>query len=671
MQAAPVHTYEFGDFRLDAAKRLLRRLDGAPVPLTPRVFETLLYLVEHHDTVLDKERIMEAVWPDSIVEENNLSQNISTLRRIFGEAPGSHSYIATIPGRGYRFVAEVKERATDAAPRANAERATTPTSLHDPAEASTAKDRQQARAKTGWLLALAVVSAVVVLCVGALLFWRSGKHESAAVLAVLSEKTIAVLPFKNLSADPDNAYFTDGIQDEILTRLSKIGDLKVISSTSTQKYKSGPSNLREIAGQLGVANILEGGVQKAGDQVRINVQLINAQTDHHLWAESYDRKLTDIFKVESDVAQKIAAALEVRLTGREKREISWVGTKNPQAYEAYLRGLTAGRPFDYDSWQHAVQAFEEAVRADPQFAKAWALLGWLQARIYFQDFDRTEATRIAVGKAVETAMRLDPELVETQMARGFYEYYVVGDYDTARRIFEQVRSRWPNNADIVATLGLIAFRQGRWTEGREYLDYAIALSPRDSFLREEAASTRASARDFPGALRTIDQALAIWPDGANLIAIKATVYQTLGELDQADALLSGLHPGAKDLAALGAICYQAMLRRDPAAAITLLRTLNDSSNSLPPLLQARYHVLSGQLERLSGNANEAHASFTQARQTLEKELERQPQNPLLASLLAQTLAGLGERDAALREADRAVELFPSSRDARDGHTTKR
>jgi tetratricopeptide (TPR) repeat protein len=263
-------------------------------------------------------------------------------------------------------------------------------------------------------------------------------------------------------------------------------------------------------------------------------------------------------------------------------------------------------------------------------------------------------------------MRLDPELAEAQMASGFYEYYVVGDYDTARRLFEQVRSRWPNNADILATLGLIAFRQNRWTEGREYLDEAIALSPRDSFLREEAASTRASARDFPGALRTITQALAIWPDSTNLIAIKATVYQALGQLDQADALLSGLHPGAKDLAALGAICYQTMLRRDPAPAITLLRTLNDSSQSLPPLLQARHYVLLGQLEQLSGNTNETHASFTQARQTLEQESERQPQNPLLASLLAQTLAGLGQRDGALREADRAVELLPSSRDARDG-----
>ena len=204
----------------------------------------------------------------------------------------------------------------------------------------------------------------------------------------ISEKSIAVLPFENLSPDPENAYFADGIQDEILTRLSKISDLKVISRTSTETYKNAPRNLRQIAQQLGVSNILEGRIQKSDDQIRVTVQLINAVTDSHLWAESYDRKFSDIFQVESDVAQKIAASLEAKLTGREKRDISAIGAQNPQAYEAYLRGLTAGRPFDYDSWQRAVQAFEDAVRADPQFAKAWASLGWLRARIYFQAFDR-------------------------------------------------------------------------------------------------------------------------------------------------------------------------------------------------------------------------------------------------------------------------------------------
>jgi tetratricopeptide (TPR) repeat protein len=218
----------------------------------------------------------------------------------------------------------------------------------------------------------------------------------------------------------------------------------------------------------------------------------------------------------------------------------------------------------------------------------------------------------------------------------------------------------------VETLGYIALRQGRWNEGREYIDDAIALNPRDLHLRKQAAHARSGVRDFPAALRTIDQALAIWPEDPGLIADKASVHQALGQLDQADALLNRLQPRATDVSAVGSIYDQAMLRRDPAATITLLRTLTDPPNSLPPMLQALYHLYLGELEQLSGNINEARTSFTQAREELEKELKQQPQNPPLVSLIALTLAGLGERERAQREADRAVELLPSAKDARTG-----
>jgi len=339
------------------------------------------------------------------------------------------------------------------------------------------------------LVALAAGSGVVV--------WNR-------VFAVPMPKSVAVLPFENQSQDPANAYFADGIQDEILTRLSKIADLKVISRTSTQRYQSKPRNLSQIAKQLGVANILEGSVQKAAGQVRVNVQLVNAQSDSHLWAESYDRKFSDIFQVESDVAQKIATALEAKLTGREKSDIASVGTQNSQAYDAYLQARALCREFTYDSVQRTVQALEEAVRLDPNFAAAWALLAQVQAWEYFVAFDRTEMRRIATRKAAETAIRLQPDLAEAQMAKGYYEYWVMNDYDAARRTFEQVQSRWPNNADILEPLGLIAFRQGRWKEAREYFDVANALNPRDQFLRSNAVHARAHVRDFPAALRTID-----------------------------------------------------------------------------------------------------------------------------------------------------------------------
>jgi len=216
----------------------------------------------------------------------------------------------------------------------------------------------------------------------------------------------------------------------------------------------------------------------------------------------------------------------------------------------------------------------------------------------------------------------------------------------------------------VETLGYIALRQGRWEQGREYLDDAIGLNPRDPYLRIQAATARVCVRDFPGALRTIDQALAIWPDDADLVGLKAEVYQALGQLDQADALLSHLQPRAMDVDAVGPIYDQARLRRAPTAAITLLRTLTNPPNSLPPRFP--YHLWLGELEQLSGNINEARTSFTQAREELEKELKQQPQNRFLVSLLARTLAGLGEREWALREADHAVELLPSAKDARTG-----
>jgi TolB-like protein/Flp pilus assembly protein TadD len=524
-----------------------------------------------------------------------------------------------------------------------------------------------------WLLAAAglIISA---LAVGSYWLWHPWRNASraseptTAAMPMTRGKSIAVLPFENLSEDKANAYFADGIQAEILTRLAKIADLKVISRTSTQQHQSKPSNLSEIAKQLGVANILEGSVQKAADQVRVNVQLINAATDSHLWAESYDRRLIDVFQVESDVAQKIAAALEAKLTGREKKDISSVGTQNPQAYDAYLRALGVYREYNYDSLQIALQALKEAVSADPDFAAAWALLARMRTVAYFWGFDQTEVGRAAAGKALETALHLQPELAEAQLANGFYEYLVVRDYDAARRTLAQLRSRWPNNVDVLSTLGFIALRQGRWEQGRQYLDDAIALNPRDLFLRKQAASARIDMRDFPAALRAVDQALAIWPDDTNLIGIKAQVYQALGQLDQAGTLLNPLRPQETDLEAITAMVSQAVLRREPAAAtINLLRTLGETLlHSLPPWLRAVCHLRLGDLERLSGNINEARTSYTKAQDGLEKKLKQEPQNPRLVSLLALTLAGLGEREPALREADRAVELLPSAMDARTG-----
>ncbi|HEY2711829.1 MAG TPA: winged helix-turn-helix domain-containing protein [Chthoniobacterales bacterium] len=290
--------YEFGDFRLDAVRRRMSRRSGTLVPLTPKVFDTLLYLVQHSGGVLDKERLMEAIWPDSIVEENNLSQNISFLRRILGENPGSHRYIVTVPGRGYRFVAEVraleKQDALETITDMSALAADLHTAPHDP-QPTHFPIQKKVSPQLFW------TTAAIALSIVAVFLWQSqtrnpiGNTQGRPASAAVSDKTIAILPFDNLSGSSENAYFADGIKDEILTRLSKVAALKVVSRTSTQKFKHAPDNLRGIAEQLGVRNILEGSVQKSGETVRVTVQLINAQSDTHLWAETYDRRLTDIY----------------------------------------------------------------------------------------------------------------------------------------------------------------------------------------------------------------------------------------------------------------------------------------------------------------------------------------------------------------------------------------
>jgi TolB-like protein/DNA-binding winged helix-turn-helix (wHTH) protein len=388
MQTAPVNHYEFGAFQLDTAKRVLRRLDGTPVPLTPRVFDTLLYMVEHHDAVLDKERIMAAVWPDSIVEENNLAQAISKLRQVFGETPGSHNYIVTVPGRGYRFVAKVAEHATEAASPANAEHVQSLTSASKGAEAGTTSERHPPRAKTAWLLP-AAVSAIVLAGLGAFFFIRYGSlpvDVSAPTSSVparvvpsvstpIPEKSVAVLPFENLSDDNQNAYFAAGVQDEILSNLARIADLKVISRTSANLYKSGNArNSREIGQQLGVAHLLEGSVQRIGNRLRVNAQLIKAHTDTHVWAQTYDRDVADLFAIQSEIAQAIAGQLYAKISPEERLAIERVATANITAFDLYSRAknlvLVLNNANDKGKMLRAADLLNQAVAHDPTFFKA-------------------------------------------------------------------------------------------------------------------------------------------------------------------------------------------------------------------------------------------------------------------------------------------------------------
>src|SRR5262249_12216501 len=352
-------------------------------------------------------------------------------------------------------------------------------------------------------------------------------------------KSIAVLPFESLSRDPDNAYLAGGIQEEIMTRLAKIADLKVISRTSTQQYQSKPGNLSEIAKQLGVANILEGSVQKVADQVRVNVQLVNAQADSHLWAETYDRKLTDIFAVESEIAKGIAESLQAKLSGGEEQALAAKPTNNPEAYDAYLRGLAfeaRGTFFD-TATKTAIDSYQRAVQFDPDFALAWARLSRVHAHLYF-GADKTATRRDAAKSALDNAQRLQPNSPETLLALGYYQYWVLRDFGLAKTTFEHVSKMLPSNSEAPSALGLIARREGHWDHSIGYQEQALGLDPRNVELLTNTAATYATDRQFSRALKLYDRALDIVPNDPSQLAGKAIMYQAEGNLEQAAKLLS-------------------------------------------------------------------------------------------------------------------------------------
>jgi TolB-like protein/Tfp pilus assembly protein PilF len=525
------------------------------------------------------------------------------------------------------------------------------------------------RARAAFRVKSAAVAALLLIMALGAGFWmlRRSQERFTNAIALIPEKSIAVLPFENLSEDKANAYFAAGIQDEILTRRARIGTLKVISRASTREYSPRPTNLPKIAHQLGVATVLEGSVQKAADQVHINVQLIRAATDEHFWAESYDRKLENIFGVESEVASAVAEALKVKLSGVNQPALAQKPTSNPDAYQAYLRAIALyGEAHTADEEFRAKEAFEETVELDPNFALAWAMLTRINSDCYA--VEAKPGYREAAKKTLENAMRLQPELPETQVAQAYYQKCVLRDNEGARPIFERALTQLPNDADVPESLALITLAEGRWDETSASLDKAIGLNPRERTLRFQAAYARETVRDFPGALRYYDDALDIWPDDPYLVAGKARVYQRLGDLDRADALLKNLHPTTKNFPNAGPtqIWYQAKFRRSYSDTIRFLTTFLEQAASL------LYHKLDrgycrrmlGDLQRLSGDIENASANYVQARNELEQLLKEQPDDAdSIYKELASVYAGLGDKQQATSCIERAINLKPVSKDA--------
>jgi serine/threonine protein kinase/Tfp pilus assembly protein PilF len=521
-----------------------------------------------------------------------------------------------------------------------------------------ARSRRRQLTMTG----AALTFAIVAIALGTWLYQRTRSFTPI-------ERSIAVLPFENLSNDKDNAYFADGIQDEILTRLSKIADLTVISRTSTQHYKSAPENLREIAKQLGVAHIVEGSVQKSADAVRVNVQLIKAANDSHLWSDTFDRKLTDVFSVESEVAKAIADQLQAKLTGQEQEVIAAKPTDNPQAYDAYLRGLayTLKTGFAPANSLGAQKYLKEAVHLDPKFALGWALLSYVDAIGYLtQSLQPTGALREEARNAAETALALQPNFGEAVFAKGFYYYACLKDYGTAVTYLEQAQRLLPNNSRVPQALAYIERRRGNWEKSDAHFKEAEKLDPRDVNLLSQHARSYICLRRFPEALTKLEQILNITPDDIDTIVLKARIAQAQGDLPRASALLAPLRLGADYANALETQVYQAILESRPASVIAQLKEILAKPDQALGYYNGELRFWLGWAQEVAGDHAGARESWNQARSELESFLKEQPENFVLLGDLALTNMGLGDNAAALTLAERAIAMFPTDKDALTG-----
>jgi len=530
------------------------------------------------------------------------------------------------------------------------------------------------------LLVVALVVSAVALIASSLVFFnrassppttsRLSEETASKATVLVPEKSIAVLPFENRSEEKANAYFADGVQDEILARLSKVADLKVISRTSTQHYKSAPENLPEVAKQLGVAHILEGSVQKRGDAVRVNVRLVKAANESHLWADTFDRKLTDIFSVESEVAKAIADQLRAKLSGQEEQVIAAKPTDNVEAYDAYLRGLayTLKTGTNTPAYYLAAQKYlREAVRLDPKFALAWALLSLVDARGYISvNLQPTVALREETRQAAETALTLQPNLSEALHAKAFYHYACLKDYDTAVRYFEQARQFLPNNSRIPQSLAYVARRRGEWDRSEAYFNEAERLDPRNVSLLAQHALSYTMLRRFPEAVRKLDQVLDIIPDDADTLSTKAAIAQAEGDLPRASALLAPLRPAAGLAQALETQVYQAILERRPAEIVSRLKEILAKPDPALGYFNGELRFYLGWAQEVAGDHAGAQESWRQTRSELESFLKEQTENRRLVEHLALTNMGLGDKVATLTLTERAMAANPIERDAVSG-----
>ncbi len=511
---------------------------------------------------------------------------------------------------------------------------------------------------------------------GVLLSAIAGFFLLPRAAATKMEKSIAVLPFENFSDKTENAYFADGIQDDILTNLSKIGDLKVISRTSVTPYRGKQKSVRQIGKELGVGAILEGSVRREGNRVRVNVQLINAENDHHIWAEDYDRDLTDVFAIQTDLAQKIARELQAQLSPSEKAEITHKPTENGEAYLAFVQAHNLQSALDNQAkLKQAVQLYRRAIELDPQFVLAYANLSMLHSLI-FHYFEPTDAERDLAKKYADEALDLAPTSPEAHLARGYWRYYGALDYEGALVDFAVAQNGLPNDSEVYLVIGAIQRRQGKWKESTDNLERAVKLNPNDTWPLQNLFFNYNMQRQFDAAERVIDRAVQLNPTSTTLLGLKSQLaISARGDLTVAEACqakfekarasgrLNDLDPSVlREVAQAKASLL--IMQHKYEEALNALRNLPVQKSNPHQMIEAP--LQEAIIYRRMGQTQKSGIALQEAKEQAEAAVREAPNEPSRHALLARVLAQLGEKEKAVAEARRAMELRPESADAFEG-----
>jgi len=485
------------------------------------------------------------------------------------------------------------------------------------------------------------------------------------------DKSIAVLPFENLSDEKENAYFADGIQDDVLTNLSKIGDLRVISRTSVMQYRGRPTNLREIGKALGVSNILEGSVRRSGNKVRVNVQLIDASTDEHVWANDYDGDVTDVFAIQTDLAQKIANELRAKLSPSEKERMERKPTENSEAYQAFVdaHNLSCAME-DTTKLKQSEQLYQRAIDLDPNFALALARYSQLESWM-IRTHDASSDHREKARTLAERALQLQPDLPEAHLALGFSYYYGDNNYEAALKEFEIAQRGLPNESDAYLAIGAIQRRQGKWVESSANLEKAASLNPKDTWPLQNLALNYQMLRNFDAANRTVDRALQINPQAIGLweIKVKLAIAEKgdFGIYEQAVEKGKSLRISDEErLKFLGDHANLLLLQRKYQELLQLgQKSPDDSFAAVPGSLAMKYFAI-GIAQKGLGDDTASRTAFLKTKDILEEQVKQKPDDADLRVGFAKILAWLGEKDAAIAETQRAMDLRPESKDAFEG-----